>query len=103
MQMWQAAIQDNPDPKKYVPVPINGFSDLKCRLVQQEHQTGLHQAFLERVNKDITELKTKHSTSIAQITELKQKFLELQHRILRVNYYNFFFLLFFVENVNYIF
>ncbi|XP_076253701.1 nuclear pore complex protein Nup54 [Rhynchophorus ferrugineus] len=83
-QMWQAAIQDNPNPKKYIPVPINGFSDLRARMLNQEYQTGLHASFLEKVNKDITELKTKHSASIAQISELKQKFLELQHRILRV-------------------
>ncbi|XP_066138209.1 probable nucleoporin Nup54 [Euwallacea fornicatus] len=83
-QMWQAAIQDNPNPKKYLPVAINGFSDLRARMLNQEYQTGLHSAFLEKVNKDITELKTKHASSIAQITELKQKFLELQHRILRV-------------------
>nr|CAI5859905.1 unnamed protein product [Callosobruchus analis] len=83
-QMWQAAVQDNPNPKKYIPVPINGFSDLRARMLHQEHQTGLHQAFLDKVNKDIAELKTKHSSSIAQIAELKQKFLEMQHRILRV-------------------
>lgn len=83
-QMWQAAIQDNPNPKKYIPVPINGFSDLKSRMLHQEYQTGLHQAFLEKVNKDATDLKTKHTASIAQISELKQKFLQLQHRILRV-------------------
>ncbi|CAH2002285.1 unnamed protein product [Acanthoscelides obtectus] len=83
-QMWLAAIQDNPNPKKYIPVPINGFSDLRSRMLHQEYQTGLHQAFLDKVNKDIADLKTKHSSSIAQITELKQKFLEMQHRILRV-------------------
>ncbi|XP_030765528.1 nucleoporin p54-like [Sitophilus oryzae] len=83
-QMWQAAVQDNPNPKKYIPVPINGFSDLRARMLNQEYQTGLHSSFLERVNKDITQLKTRHSASIAQISELKQKFLELQHRILRV-------------------
>ncbi|CAH2018538.1 unnamed protein product [Acanthoscelides obtectus] len=53
-------------------------------MLHQEYQTGLHQAFLDKVNKDIADLKTKHSSSIAQITELKQKFLEMQHRILRV-------------------
>ncbi|KAJ8921691.1 hypothetical protein NQ315_010601 [Exocentrus adspersus] len=84
LQMWQAAIQDNPNPKKYIPVPINGFSDLRSRMLHQEYQTGLHQAFLEKVNKEITELKTKHTSSIAQISELKQKYLELQHRILRI-------------------
>ncbi|CAG9822399.1 unnamed protein product [Phaedon cochleariae] len=83
-QMWQAAIQDNPNPKKYIPVPINGFSDLRSRMLHQERQTGLHQSFLERVNKDIAQLKTRHSSSTAQITELKSKFLELQHRILRI-------------------
>ncbi|KAG5878395.1 hypothetical protein JTB14_022675 [Gonioctena quinquepunctata] len=83
-QMWQAAVQDNPNPKKYIPVPINGFTDLRSRLLHQEYQTGLHQTFLEKVNKDITELKTRHSSSIAQITDLKSKFLELQHRILRI-------------------
>ncbi|CAH0553376.1 unnamed protein product [Brassicogethes aeneus] len=83
-QMWQAAIADNPNPKKYIPVPINGFSDLRSRMLNQEYQTGLHQAFLEKVNKEITNLKTKHASSTAQISELKQKFLELQHRILRI-------------------
>lgn len=82
--MWLAAIQDNPNPKKYIPVPINGFSDLRARMLNQEYQTGLHSAFLEKVNKDITDLKGRHSSSIAHIGELKQKFLELQHRILRV-------------------
>lgn len=87
--MWQAAINDNPNPKKYIPVPINGFSDLRSRMLHQEHQTGLHQAFLERVNKDITDLKTRHHASVAQITELKQKYLELQHRILRVSNFEY--------------
>lgn len=83
-QMWQAAVQDNPDPKKYIPVAINGFGDLRTRMLNQEYQTGLHAAFLEKVGKEMSGLKTKHSASIAQINELKQKFLELQHRILRV-------------------
>ncbi|KAJ8979279.1 hypothetical protein NQ317_009893 [Molorchus minor] len=56
----------------------------QARMLHQEYQTGLHQAFLEKVNNEITTLKTKHSASIAQISELRQKFLELQHRILRV-------------------
>ncbi|XP_057668098.1 nucleoporin p54 [Diorhabda carinulata] len=84
LQMWRAAIDDNPNPKKYIPIPINGFSSLRSRLLHQEYQTGLHQAFLDKVNKDITSLKTRHSSSVAQIAELKSKFCELQHRILRI-------------------
>ncbi|KAL1489308.1 hypothetical protein ABEB36_014231 [Hypothenemus hampei] len=83
-QMWQAAVQDNPNPKKYIPVPMNGFSELRSRLLNQEYQTGLHSAFLEKVKKDIEDLKKRHANSTSQISDLKQKFLELQHRILRV-------------------
>ncbi|CAG9837490.1 unnamed protein product [Diabrotica balteata] len=84
LQMWRAAIDDNPDPKKYIPVPVNGFSTLRSRLLNQEHQTGLHQAFLDKVNKEITDLKIRHSASVAKSNELKSKFYELQHRILRI-------------------
>ncbi|KAL3280106.1 hypothetical protein HHI36_017612 [Cryptolaemus montrouzieri] len=83
-QMWEAAKLDNPNPKKYMPVAINGFTDLKSRMHNQEYETGLHKAFLQKVDKDIAELRKKHAASIAQITDLKQKFLQLQHRILRV-------------------
>ncbi|CAG9768757.1 unnamed protein product [Ceutorhynchus assimilis] len=83
-QMWQAAIQDNPDPAKYIPVPINGFSDLRARILNQEYQNGLHLAYAEKAHADVVDLQTKHSRSVAQSAELKQKFLELQHRVLRV-------------------
>ncbi|XP_045480908.1 nucleoporin p54-like isoform X1 [Harmonia axyridis] len=83
-QMWEAAKIDNPNPKKYMPIAINGFTDLKNRMHNQEYETGLHKAFLQKVDKDISELRKKHASSIAQITDLKQKFLQLQHRILRV-------------------
>lgn len=85
-QMWEAAKIDNPNPKKYMPIAINGFTDLKNRMHNQEYETGLHKAFLQKVDKDISELRKKHASSIAQITDLKQKFLQLQHRILRVIY-----------------
>lgn len=84
IQMWEAAKQDNPDPSKFMPVVINGFTDLKKRMQNQETQTGLHKAFLQKVDKDISDLRKKHASSVAQITDLKQKFLQLQHRILKI-------------------
>lgn len=85
--MWQAAQLDNPNPKQYIPIPINGFVDLKKRVLCEEYETGLHRAFLEKVNNEILELKKKHAASVAQITEQKQKFLQLQHRLLKVVFY----------------
>ncbi|KAJ3665820.1 hypothetical protein Zmor_001291 [Zophobas morio] len=83
-QMWKAAIVDNPNPNKYMPVPIYGFNDLKARKLKQEHETGLHKAFEEKINNELAELKKKHAASIARINELKHRFLHLQHRTLRI-------------------
>lgn len=82
--MWQAAQMDNPNPAKYIPTPMFGFTDLKKRMVCQEYETGLHTAFLQKSSEDILELKKKHTASVAQLTDRKQKLLELQHRVLRV-------------------
>jgi nuclear pore complex protein Nup54 len=87
-QMWKAAIVDNPNPNKYMPVPIYGFNDLKARKLKQEHETGLHKAFEEKINNELAELKKKHAASIARINELKHRFLHLQHRTLRVGWFN---------------
>lgn len=84
VQMWYAAQADNPVPSKYLPTPMNGFTDLKKRMLCEEYETSVHRAYVEQVNSEITELKRKHSASIARITEQKQKFLQLQHRVLRV-------------------
>lgn len=82
--MWKAAIMDNPNPNKYMPVPIYGFSDLKARKMKQEYETGLHKAFEEKISNELVELKKKHAASIARINELKHRFLRLQHRTLKV-------------------
>ena len=44
--IWQQAILDNPNPDKYLPVPMVGFTELYKRLKQQESQTKLHQTKL---------------------------------------------------------
>lgn len=83
--MWKAAIEDNPDPNKYVPTQVNGFADLKKRMVCEESQTALQRAFIGQTMEQIQELKKQHAASVAQISELKQKFMQLQHRLLRVS------------------
>ncbi|KRT80581.1 hypothetical protein AMK59_7255, partial [Oryctes borbonicus] len=84
LPMWQAAQADNPNPAKYIPTPMFGFGDLKKRMVCQEYETGLHNAFLQKANNDIMELKKKHSESVAKLNDRKQKLLELQHRVLKI-------------------
>ncbi|KAK5650352.1 hypothetical protein RI129_001381 [Pyrocoelia pectoralis] len=83
-QMWQAAQADNPNPSKFMPTPLNGYSDLKKRLLCQQYETKLHQGYLNQVGNDIVELKKKHVNSVAKINDLKQKYAQLYHRLLQI-------------------
>lgn len=83
-RLWKQAQLDNPDPEKYIPVPIIGFGEVRWRMKCQEQETKLHQAFLDRVAEDIAELQRRHITTVAKITEYRHKFLELEHRVLQV-------------------
>lgn len=83
--MWIAAQHDNPQPEKYFPSPMNGFYDLKKRMLCEEYEISMHKSFMDKVSKEIEELKKRQSLSITNINEQKQKFMELQHRLLKVS------------------
>ncbi|KAJ9577545.1 hypothetical protein L9F63_005918 [Diploptera punctata] len=83
-RLWKQAQLDNPNPEKYIPVPMIGFEEVRWRMKCQEQETKLHQAFLDRVAEDIAELKRRHSSTVAKIAEYRRKFLELEHRVLQV-------------------
>jgi nuclear pore complex protein Nup54 len=83
-RMWRQAISDNPDPKKFIPVPLVGFNDLKARLACQENETSNHMNYLAKLEKDISELKLRHTNTTTKITEQRRKLAELSHRILRI-------------------
>lgn len=81
---WAAAQSDNPQPSKFLPMPMNGFTQLKKRMITEDQETALHRSFLESVNGQITDLQRKHTATMSQITEQKQKYLQLQHRVLQI-------------------
>lgn len=84
-RMWRQAIADNPDPKMFIPIPLVGFGDLKSRLTCQENETANHNSYLSKLEKDIADLKQRHSNTTAKIMEHRRKFSELSHRILRLS------------------
>uniref|UniRef100_A0A182XM25 Nucleoporin Nup54 alpha-helical domain-containing protein n=1 Tax=Anopheles quadriannulatus TaxID=34691 RepID=A0A182XM25_ANOQN len=83
-RMWEQAKMDNPDPKRFIPVPMIGFQDLKWRIKCQENETEIHASYLAKVEKEIAELKQRHMNTTAKIAEHRRNFAELSHRILRV-------------------
>lgn len=62
-------------------------------MICQETQTALQRGFIDKTMEQFQELKKQHAASVAQMAELKQKFLQLQHRLLRVSCYGVFFII----------
>lgn len=82
--LWQQAKLDNPDPEKYIPVPMIGFKELQKRLRLQAEQTRLYQQRLDVIAGDLSNLQTQHSTMLSKLEDYKRKDLELGHRLLKV-------------------
>lgn len=83
-RMWREAIADNPDSRKFIPVPMIGFQNLKWRIKCQENEIESHVSYLAKLEEDINELKQRHSNTTAKIVEYRRKLAELSHRVLAV-------------------
>lgn len=83
-RLWKQAREDNPDPTKFIPVPIVGFKELQARIKCQETETETHTLYLQKVQNDLAELKQRHASSTAKILEHKRKLADLSHRILKI-------------------
>ncbi|XP_034048825.1 nucleoporin p54 isoform X3 [Thalassophryne amazonica] len=82
--IWEQAKVDNPDPEKFIPVPMVGFKELLHRLQIQEQMTKQHQTRLDIISSDISELQKNQATTVAKVTQYKRKLMDLSHRVLQV-------------------
>lgn len=83
-RMWRQAITDNPDATRLIPVPIIGCTELKWRIRCQEVETATHTQYLQKVQRDVAELKQRHASTVAKIMEHRRKFGDLAHRVLQI-------------------
>lgn len=90
VRLWKQAQLDNPNPNKFIPVPMIGFEQVKFRLKQQEAETAKHRAFLDMSAESIQSLQRQHIVTQARLKEHRRTLLELQHRVLQVYIYIFF-------------
>ena len=86
-RLWKQAQLDNPNPEMYIPVPMIGFHQVKHRLKCQEEETSRHRAFLDMAAERIQGLQRQHTATQAKLKEHRRTLLELQHRVLQVNFY----------------
>ncbi|XP_077354272.1 nucleoporin p54 [Festucalex cinctus] len=82
--IWGQAKVDNPDPEKFIPVPMVGFKELLRRLQIQEQMTKQHQTRVDIVFNDLSELQKNQATAMAKIAQYKRKLMDLSHRVLQV-------------------
>ena len=83
-RLWKQAVADNPDPSKFIPVPLVGFKSLQSRISAQESQNKAQAGRLDTLAEEIHSLKKKQADACAALTEAKRKQSELAHRVLRV-------------------
>lgn len=83
-RIWQQAQIDNPDPSKFIPVPIMGNNELKARIKCQENETEMHTLYLKKIEKDLSDLKQRHMNATAKIIEYRRRIAKLSHLILKV-------------------
>ena len=63
VRLWRQAQQDNPDPKKLIPVPMIGFRALSTRIKCQEMQAKNQQGRLDTIASDIAKLQKNQQVS----------------------------------------
>jgi len=73
VRLWRQAQQDNPDPKKLIPVPMIGFRALNTRIKCQEMQAKDRQGRLDTIAGDIAKLqKNQQVTHFFIISSVEQ-------------------------------
>ncbi|XP_008468161.1 probable nucleoporin Nup54 [Diaphorina citri] len=82
--LWKNAVRDNPDPEKFIPVPIVGFEGIKQRIKLQEEESKMQTAFLNKLASRISDLNNEYEKSVATIATYKQNILSLNNRLLKV-------------------
>ncbi|KAL1745986.1 nucleoporin complex subunit 54-domain-containing protein [Schizophyllum fasciatum] len=81
---WQEAVRRNPDPSRLVPVPANGFGDLRARVEGQTKHAAEHQEKIKDLQARIAKLQ--HAHALENHTKLQRAAAaqtQAAHRLLR--------------------
>lgn len=82
--MWQQAQLDSPDPERFIPVPMVGFTELRWRMKCQEAESNRHMAYLAQAEQQVSELRRAVTETEVKINQRRQALLKLQRRLLHL-------------------
>lgn len=85
-ELWQQALNSNPQPSRLLPVFANGFEDLKSRLACQiQHSNLLDQKLIDDVIEPLENLMTEKQTSLmSRIRDCNRRQKRIEGSILRL-------------------
>lgn len=83
-KVWDQAKQNNPDPKKFVPIPLIGFQALNERFKMQQFETQQQRARLRQLSEQVTEMQKHVAAMKSKLEECRRKKVILGNRVLKV-------------------
>ncbi|KAF2357622.1 Nucleoporin Nup54 alpha-helical domain [Trinorchestia longiramus] len=82
--LWEQGKRDNPDPSKYLPVPLVGFQELQARFKAQETESTLLQGQLDKIAGDVCSMQSRLATLQDHLAECHRKQRQMAHRVLQL-------------------
>lgn len=84
-KIWEQAKQNNPDPKKFIPVPLIGFQALNERFKMQLFETQQQRARLKQLSEQVAEMQKHVAAMKSKLEECRRKKVVLSNRVLKVS------------------
>lgn len=81
---WEQAKLANPDPKKFIPIPLIGFQALNERFKMQQYETQQQRLRLEHLSVQAAEIQKNVAAMKSKLEECRRKRVILGNRVLKV-------------------
>lgn len=83
-KVWEQAKLNNPDPKKFIPIPLIGFQALNERFKIQQFETQQQRARLRQLDEQVSEMQKHVAAMRSKLEECRRKRVVLGNRVLKV-------------------
>lgn len=83
-KLWEQAKQNNPDPKKFIPIPLIGFQALNERFKMQQFESQQQRGRLRQLSDQVCEIHKQVAAMKSKIEEFRRKKIVLGNRVLKV-------------------
>lgn len=83
-KIWEQAKQNNPDPSKFIPIPLIGFQALNERFKMQQFETQQQRARLRQLSDQVSEMQKHVASMKSKLEECRRKRVVLGNRVLKV-------------------